>query len=778
MKEHSLLVKFITVFLLFLIIPLITASSIFYYYTIKYSQNEISESNIGKLKIIRNMDEMMLEQLRKDALAISINSMVKNINQVNSYEEIFSNSDNMLKLGKAVDEISKMASTNNLIHSVYLYPENSDFVVTNSGVYLKNEFTDNSWLKNYEQYKEGKSNALWTTPRNLKDGAYSEYVISLMYPLNGYTTDLRGVLIINIRENEFCKLINNNNFGNEGWITILNNEGKIISSINEGHLTPDGDQEAYINTILKSEKKQNNIKVTLQGKPFVVTYYKSEFNNWIYVSTFPMNKLMNNVTALRTKIIYFFILICITGFLVSVIISRKLYSPVNILVQNIKSRRDLVQRDNNNEMMILSSAFDTLIKNEENMKRNIEKSKISLRERCIINLLNGIIKEYDSNILNITGNRFICAVLSIGKYVDFLSSYSVDERVYIKNVILSICEEALKGSYECYSVKLENDKMALIISTGEEECIDKLIERFEVIQEQISTGIKNDIIIGLGNYHMGLPGINQSYKEAMNCLKRKLINYGVNVIVWKEKYDIEKEYFYPYSEEKHIFNLLTLGIKEDVNRAVTEFFEKIRSNSDDGISIDNVIQIINQLASNTIRYLVENNIKLNDILSENTNIYECLQNIDTLEEIRIWFIEFYEKIIEYNSNMINQDKLYIEKIIEYIKMNYKRDISIEDVADYVGLSYSYVRKIFKAETGKNILDYTNLIRISEAKKILMDTETAIADIALALGYNNDQSFTRFFKKYEGITPGEYRKINIPTKVEMKGEIVYAGAKYK
>lgn len=767
MKEHSLLVKFITCFLLFLIVPLILASSIFYYYTMRYSENEISESNIGKLKIIRNMNEMMLEQLRTDALTISINSRVKDINQINSYQTIFNNSENIVKMGKAIDEINKLVSTSNLIQSIYLYPEKYDYVITNSEVQLKKEFTDNSWVENFNQYTQGKRKDLWTTPRNLRYGGYNEYVISLIYPLNGYTTNLRGALVINIKEDKFCNLINSNNFESEGGISILNGEGRILSSINENNSAAYSSQNPYVKDILKSEKGEGNLRVKIKDKPYLVTYYKSEFNNWIYISTFPMDKLMSKVTALRVKIIYCFLLVCIIGFIVSVIISRKLYSPVNKLVQDIKRHRDLIEKDNNDEMGILSSAFETLINNEESMKKYIVKNRQSVRERYIVNLLNGITKNYDNTILNISGNRFICAALSISKYVDFLSMYPMDKRLYIKNLILNICEEVFKSSYECYGVVLENEKLALLISfkdkpiekQSEDQCIEDLFEKFEVIREQISTVIDNDIIVGLGNFHMELQGINHSYKEAMNCLKRKLIYYGRKIIVWNDKYDREKDYFYPYNEEKHIFSLLTLGIKKDVNCSVNSFFEKIRINSEDGISIDNVIQIISQLSSNTIKYFVENNIKLCDVFNENINIYGCVQDKDTLEEIEEWFIEFYEKIIDYNCNMLKQNKIYIEKIMGYIKINYRKDMSIENVADYVGLSYSYVRKIFKVETGKNIVDYTNFIRITEAKIILNETDTSVIDIALTLGYNNQQSFCRFFKKYEGITPGEFRNRN-------------------
>ena len=98
----------------------------------------------------------------------------------------------------------------------------------------------------------------------------------------------------------------------------------------------------------------------------------------------------------------------------------------------------------------------------------------------------------------------------------------------------------------------------------------------------------------------------------------------------------------------------------------------------------------------------------------------------------------------------------MKEIIGYISQNYNRDISINDVSEYVGLSYSHVRKIFKEEIGENIIEYINDIRINEAKKLLANMDINIKDIAMNLGYNNVQSFTRFFKKNEGITPGEYR----------------------
>ncbi|UZQ86925.1 helix-turn-helix transcriptional regulator [Thermoclostridium stercorarium] len=58
----------------------------------------------------------------------------------------------------------------------------------------------------------------------------------------------------------------------------------------------------------------------------------------------------------------------------------------------------------------------------------------------------------------------------------------------------------------------------------------------------------------------------------------------------------------------------------------------------------------------------------------------------------------------------------------------------------------------------SITDYLNTYRIEKAKNMLKNSNLNLEKIALSVGYNNIQSFKRYFKKYEGITPSEYRKI--------------------
>lgn len=97
--------------------------------------------------------------------------------------------------------------------------------------------------------------------------------------------------------------------------------------------------------------------------------------------------------------------------------------------------------------------------------------------------------------------------------------------------------------------------------------------------------------------------------------------------------------------------------------------------------------------------------------------------------------------------------------INYIHNNFERDISLGDIAKYVFLSPSYFTRAFKEETGMSPISYLLRVRIDRARELLVDTGLKIVDIALSVGFSNQQRFNEMFKKYAGLTPLQYRKSN-------------------
>lgn len=93
----------------------------------------------------------------------------------------------------------------------------------------------------------------------------------------------------------------------------------------------------------------------------------------------------------------------------------------------------------------------------------------------------------------------------------------------------------------------------------------------------------------------------------------------------------------------------------------------------------------------------------------------------------------------------------------FIHNNFERDISLGDIARFVFLSPSYFTRAFKEETGMSPINYLLKVRIERAKELLTDTGLRISDIALSVGFSNQQRFNEMFKKFTNQTPLQYRK---------------------
>lgn len=98
----------------------------------------------------------------------------------------------------------------------------------------------------------------------------------------------------------------------------------------------------------------------------------------------------------------------------------------------------------------------------------------------------------------------------------------------------------------------------------------------------------------------------------------------------------------------------------------------------------------------------------------------------------------------------------LKEAIEYIEDNFQKDIALNDVAAYVNLTASYVSRLFKKKLGVNFNRYLAERKIKEAKKMLMEEENNINEIAFLVGYNEPNYFCKVFKKLEGVTPSAYR----------------------
>ncbi|WP_422658823.1 AraC family transcriptional regulator [Paenibacillus sp. EC2-1] len=99
----------------------------------------------------------------------------------------------------------------------------------------------------------------------------------------------------------------------------------------------------------------------------------------------------------------------------------------------------------------------------------------------------------------------------------------------------------------------------------------------------------------------------------------------------------------------------------------------------------------------------------------------------------------------------------IQLALEFIEAHYPSDIKVEDVAHFIHLSPYYFSRLFKRYTCHTVTEYIIKYRLIISKQLLTSTMMSIGQIAQHVGIGSQSYFSMLFKKYEGITPKEYRQ---------------------
>jgi two-component system response regulator YesN len=101
--------------------------------------------------------------------------------------------------------------------------------------------------------------------------------------------------------------------------------------------------------------------------------------------------------------------------------------------------------------------------------------------------------------------------------------------------------------------------------------------------------------------------------------------------------------------------------------------------------------------------------------------------------------------------------LLVKQASAFIQQNYTRSFSLEELSKEIGVSKSYLSRIFKTDTGISLWDYLNRYRIQKAKELLLLTDKNITAIADDVGYEDVSYFGRVFREIAGCSPRVFRQ---------------------
>ena len=152
-------------------------------------------------------------------------------------------------------------------------------------------------------------------------------------------------------------------------------------------------------------------------------------------------------------------------------------------------------------------------------------------------------------------------------------------------------------------------------------------------------------------------------------------------------------------------------------------------------------------------------VQLNDFIGNRAQYTNEINSFSNLIDIKRWLFDrlslFINKNQEYSYKELRPE---IRKALIYISDNYMRQITLEDIADNVGLSRNHFCRIFKSEVKNSFVSHVNKVRINKAIYIMKQTNKKVNQVAIEVGFSDYRYFCKVFKSETGMNPTEYKKI--------------------
>lgn len=287
-------------------------------------------------------------------------------------------------------------------------------------------------------------------------------------------------------------------------------------------------------------------------------------------------------------------------------------------------------------------------------------------------------------------------------------------------------------------LKIGVDKYLFIINSSE------FNEKAELMLENLAKA--KQVYLGMSDEVRG--NEYKFYKQACE------LAYGYFIY---QKWAFYKPENYPVnSVYKIIESISKLIEKKNIEKCVLSMRKAPEYFKNNNLNIRHAVELYNAVV-----------LKINAfIYSEVETEYFSLMGVDELvsEYNDIYFMceELGMIVSEILSNSYknirnNETVRMVKKILDYINKNYNKKISLELLSKEFYVSVSYLCVIIKKITGKTFVDYLTGIRMEKAKEMLRDSDFSIIKVAEQVGYVDYFYFSKLFKKYEGITPYQYKK---------------------
>lgn len=716
---------------------------------------------------IRNNNEVSMNYL-KQAMDNNLSSLQKvlinvawdlKVGQFLSHKPPL-NPEEKVEVVNMIKSLNQTSTLSNLSDILYVYFYNSDLIVSSTGSFTPKEMYDlNHRFENFDYDKwveflknESKNNYHLIPYYDASGRSKNGLMLTYNLPIGSRTQTLGTIAVICDRD-ALSGIMHEMSYTEQTQAYVVDSQNRLVMSTTGAALPEDFDF-----SLLKSSS--GNLFIPIEGKEFSVAYISSDVMDWKYIIMVPKSLFQKQLNTIRFFSVLGLSLCILFGCICAYALSQANYKKVRALTNRIEGET-LSESFSGNELDLIGKYIELTEEYKKEISRRLLIHNQELKEKYCRDLLYGIMQEKENAIeslerCGVIFNSDIFAVMLIPQ--ESISSSTEKSISVCKKIIENIIDQKSDEKVQFYSCQVDNNIAYIMnISAGSpERTVQAAIEQ---IYDVILQKFKIQFTAAVSGMHEGHFGITTAFHEAEEVLRYYEVSGRSGLLFCSQIKSVPSKYrdIFPLEVQQRISNCIKGTDVRKANEIMNDVISKLQNESDISLGMGKCVMFSMMNTITQALYELSNSVGHN--LLNCDEFVERLLKCQNISEMKYVLDDIFHSI-EHELTLIGEiekDK-FTENIENYIIQNYMNyNLNISNIAEHLDMNATYLSRKFKEQTGENLLDYINRIRISKAKDLLKNPKLSINRIAELVGYVNGNTFIRSFKRYEGITPGNYRK---------------------
>lgn len=630
---------------------------------------------------------------------------------------------------------------------VYLYKKSNNEVITDNSMFKLNQFADAAFVEGAFQ---GTMGSKWTSPRNYNQfmgEMRPDRVVSLAKQVPITSSVPSGVVVMNIQVGSLNSMLQTIKANAADSIDLVGADGGSFFQqdvqTNKSDAWGSSVQSPYTGWKLE-------VKVPPLEQASLMSVF---FEAWIL----PVLGLM------------------LLGILFLTYITHRNYKPIEEIMIRIdryavKRSLSMGKKTEHDEFQFISSALDHLVENSNQYEKRYQEDLSIRKKYWFYELLEGNFsldqEEWMMEAAQLglpeTFESSLVMIVEIDNYQDFRSSYSIRDQKLFKFVIHGVMQEiAQVEQVPIWFEWKEADQLVAILYVDSEKGVTSVDTIVQSVKNWVSQNLQFTASIYVGTEANDAEDISHSYQDALRAGQFRTLHGYNNIYYARETQHHVRGDLYRQLQSVKALVKAVRAAEPNWQAVLEELFAEMINDQFPREKVLDVVQYVCYEVDKMKRDMPEmaDSSWPSQLPAE---VMASLTRFDLIGEIQEGLTTFLTELVTSLQEWQNAHDHHrrISEMKAFLLEHYSNpELSLHYLSEKFELSSRMLSKLFKAETGERFVDYLIRIRMEESKRMLVHTSDSVQSIGERVGYLQVISFIRTFKKSEGLTPGEYRKLN-------------------